>query len=103
MRPDARKTIRLKLLHDGESIRLGPTEPPLSALYLLRDAEQVLNVVSYLVRDDVCLSEIAGGVEPFLEVSVEAQVYVYLLVGRAVERSHRGLGEASCGVSGPGE
>jgi hypothetical protein len=41
------------------------------------------------------------GVEPFLEVSV-VEVYVYLLVGRAVERSHRGLGEAACGI-GPGE
>ena len=57
---------------------------------LLEEAEQVLDVVPVLVRDDVHLRERAAlGPESRLEVVVEAEIEVDRLVERAVERPDR--------------
>ena len=62
-----------------------------SLLDLAADAEQVLHVVADLVGDHVGLGEVAGRAEAVAQLLVEAEVDVDLLVGRAVERPHRGL------------
>ena len=61
-------------------------------MHALGDAEQVLDVMPDLVRDNVSLREVAGRAEAILQVAVEREVDVELLVGGAVERPDRGLG-----------
>jgi hypothetical protein len=52
----------------------------------LHRAEQMLDVMADLVRDDVGLREIAGCAETRPQVAIEREVYVNLLVARTVER-----------------
>src|SRR5207302_8163953 len=57
--------------------------------YLGHGAEQVLDVVAHLVRDDVRLRELAGRAEALRQLAVEAEVDIGALVGAAIEGAHR--------------
>src|SRR4030095_5632671 len=50
-----------------------------------------------LMRNDVSLGKIAGGVKPISQFLKEAHVQVYPFVVRAVERTHRSLSETARG------
>src|SRR5262249_55415054 len=78
-------------------------------LLLLRhardDAEQVLDVVAGLMRDDVGRSEIAGAlaraaVKTILDLAEETGVEENLPVGRTIERPHRRLRHAAAPAIG---
>jgi hypothetical protein len=59
-------------------------------------AGQFLNMVAEFVRDDIGLGEVrSGGAKLGLHVLPEAEVQIDGLVGRAVERPHRGLAIAA--------
>src|SRR5512133_3967855 len=84
-RPRAREAVRLQLHPDGERVARARVAL-LRGVHALRDAEDVLDVVPDLVRDDVRVRELASRAEARRELPVEAQVDIDLLVERAVER-----------------
>ena len=77
------------------ALRLGLGQALLRLVHLLRDAEQRLHVMADLVGDHVGLREVAGRAEAIAQVAVEVEIDVDLLVGRAVERTHRRLRRAA--------
>jgi hypothetical protein len=70
---------------------------------LVHDADQVLDVVADLVRDDVGAGEVAFRTEPALEGLEEVEVEIDPAVARAVERPDRRVGSAAGGVDDTGE
>ena len=84
VRPDAGEAVRLQLEPNRELV-------PSSGFScgrevdVLHHAEQVLDVVADLVRDDVRLREVARRVEPLLQLLHERQIEIDLAVARAVE------------------
>ena len=74
----------------------------LAALDLAEDAELVLDVVADLVGDDVGVGEVALHAELLLHLLEERGVEIDLLVERAVERPHRGLGRAAAAAGAAG-
>ena len=72
--PDAGQAICLQFHAHGQGIALALANALLGLMYLVGDAEQVLDVVADLVGDDVGLGKFAGGLEALLEVAVEGEV-----------------------------
>src|SRR2546430_11427392 len=70
----------------GEAIGLQLERNRIAASAFL-DAEKLLNVMSDLVGDHVCLREIAGGAESIAHRVEESEVEIDLLVDGTVERS----------------
>ena len=87
--PDAGQAVRLELEPHGQRVGLLLRRRAARRAHFVGDAEQVLHVVTDLVRDHVRLREIARRAEPPLELSEERQVDVHLAVRRAVERPDR--------------
>src|SRR4029434_11036406 len=103
--PDARKTIRLQLDLDLQRVGLRLAAGLLlQPLHARQDAEQVLDVMSRLMRDDVGGRELAGTARATAEArfnfAEETGVEEYLFVRRAVERSHRRLRHAAAPAIG---
>src|SRR6266542_1040834 len=67
MPPHAGEAVRLELLLDGERIAVARPRPVAGGLDPLGDPEQRLDVMPYLVRDDVRLCEISGRHEAILQ------------------------------------
>src|SRR5690349_20435852 len=97
MRPDAGQTVGLQLATDGDSVIPGSPAPA-----DLAQAEEVLHVMTDLVRDHVRLREIAGRTETVTQRAEEAEIEVELLVLRTVERSDGGAGGPTRGLDGAG-
>src|SRR5262249_30706313 len=104
--PDAGQAVRLQLDLDlqrvGVRLAVGLLLRPLHAR---QDAEQVLDVMARLMRDDIGRREVAGGLtgaaaKPRLDLAEEIGVEEYLLVRRAVERPHRRLRHAAAAAIG---
>jgi hypothetical protein len=90
MTPDAGEAVGLQLLPHRQRIGCRRVAAALlRGAHLVRDAEQVLHVVTDFVRDHVSLGELARRVKTFPEVAVERQVDIDLLIRRAVKRPHR--------------
>src|SRR5829696_4114710 len=86
--PHAGQAVRLKLeLH--RQLVLAARVLLLELADLALDPREVLDVVRDLVRDHVCLREVAGSAEAVAELPEEVRVQVDLLIGRAVERTGR--------------
>ena len=62
-------------------------------------SHQVFDVVAHLMRDDVCIGEIAVRAELLLHRREEGKVDIEFLVGRAVEGAHGRLPLAAAGRS----
>ena len=103
VRPDAGQAIGLQLEPHRQRVGLLLRRRAAARLHLLGDAEQVLHVMPDLVRDHVGLREIARRLEALAQLAVEAEVDVDLLIGRAVERTHRRLREAARRLHRAGE
>jgi hypothetical protein len=101
--PDPGETVCLKFQTDGELVGLYPIDALLERLYLARNAQQVLDVMTDFVGDDIRLGEIARGIQFILQVLIKAEVNVDLLVGGAVERPHRRFGHTAGGLHGTGK
>src|SRR5690606_18035340 len=100
--PEAGQAVGLELHAHRE--RVGLPRPRLLELTdLPLDAEQVLDVVSELVGDDIRLREFAGRAEPLRELVEELEVEVDLAVGRAIEGPHRALAKAARRLGGTAE
>jgi hypothetical protein len=78
-------------------------------LHLGQNAELVLDVVTNLMRNHICLRELAGltahiaTVKTPLKVLEEARVEIDLLVNGAIERTHSGLRKSAAGLRGSGK
>ena len=97
--PDPREAIGLQLQPHRQRVRLIRIGL-LQLAHLVRDAEDLLHVVADLVGDHIGLREVAGSPEAPPQFLVEAKIDVDLLVGRAIERAHRALGEAATRTNG---
>src|SRR2546421_9426766 len=98
MTPNPCETVGLQLKPYRQCICL--TRLHLSqALHPLLDAEYLLDVVSNLMREYVCLCELTRCAETLLQFVVETKVDVHLLVFGTVKRSSCGLGETTSGLS----
>src|ERR1700733_8557033 len=103
--PDARQAIRLQLdLHLqrvgfrlAAGLLLQPRHPR-------QDAEQVLDVMTGFMGNDIGRGEFAGiaraAVKPGLDLAEESGVEKYLLVRRTIKRSHRRLRHAAASAIG---
>ncbi len=85
--PNAGITIGLQLEQHRQGVALRRVRLR-RAMHLARGAQQGLQVVTDLVRDDVGLREVARRAEALMQHRVERQVDVGLLVARAIERPH---------------
>ena len=101
--PQPGKTVGLQFQLYGQCIRLGLADAALRLPDLVADTQQVLHVMADLVGNDVGLGEVTGRPVPLFEVLEEGEVDVDLVIGRAVERSHRGCCHAAGGLYGAGE
>ena len=70
---------------------------------LAEGAEQVLDVMSHFVGDDVGISEVTVGADLLLHRREEREVKIDALVGAAVERAGLGSGAAATGLHRTGE
>src|SRR5688572_1908085 len=95
MGPDAGEEVGLELEPHRELVVLGLAHASAGGLDLVADPEEVLHVVPDLVRYDVGLREVSGRAVSPPQVLVEGEVDVELLIGRAVERTHRRLRETA--------
>src|SRR5207249_2577631 len=102
VRPDAGQAVGLQLDADGRRVALRAAALP-RGRDLLGDAEQRLHVMADLVGDDVGLREVTGRAETIAKRAEEAEVEVELLVGGAVERTHRGARHAARRLHRAGE
>src|SRR4051794_27705370 len=99
--PDAGEAVGLQLDFHLEMIGVRLAHALLLLLHLGKDAELVLHVMADLVRHHIGLCELAGArarvaaAEAALEIAEEGRIEINLLVGRAVERAHRGLRHAA--------
>ena len=67
----------------------------LRRLNFRQNAEQVLDVMADLMRDDISVGEIAAAAEAPFHVLEKSGIEIDLLVFRAIERPHRRLGAAA--------
>ena len=97
-RPEAGEAIGLQLHLHLDVVGGGPAGGALRLLRLGQDAQQVLHLVSDLVRDHIGLRELAGLAAEVAERGVE----INRLVDRAIERPHGALRDAAArGVGHP--
>src|SRR5215470_5725196 len=98
MGPNARQTVGLQLDANLKLIAIGLIHAALDLLHSGQYSEQVLHMMTYLVRDHIGLRKLAAGAshlastKPALQILEECRVEIHLLVIRAVERPHGGLG-----------
>src|SRR5690349_14869067 len=93
MSPDPSVAIGLKFQSHRTAVRTHA-----SGTNALIGAEQVLHVMSELVRNDVGLGEIAGRAESLREFVEETEIEIDLLVSGTVERACRTPRRAAAGL-----
>ena len=93
--PDAGIAIGLQFQPDGQGIALRLACRLLCAADLIRGAEQVLDVMAELVRDDIIAREVALRAEPVGEFIEEAGVEINAIIGWAIEGAHGRLRRAA--------
>src|SRR5262245_45714111 len=109
VRPDPGGAIGLQLDPYLQLVGVGLIHGALHRLHPRQNAEQVLHVMADLVRNHVGLRELTAlaadlaAAETPLEVLKERSVEIDLMVDRAVERPHGGLGGPAGRARGAGE
>src|SRR5690348_16624262 len=98
-RPNARQKVCLQLEPDREPVVFSLTDATARPLHTLRNAEQILHVMSNLVSDHVRLREIAACTQPFLELTEKTEVDVHAAILRTVERTGRATGKTAARLS----
>ncbi len=93
--PDAGIAIGLQLDADLNRISLRRRTLALRRPRLIEHAGKMLDMMPHLMRDHIGLGKVAGRAEPVAKLAVEAGVEIDIVVGRAVERPHRGLRRAA--------
>src|SRR5262245_8967575 len=96
--PDAGVAVRLQLEGDRRAVR-ARSRP----LHAFGGPQQVLHVMTDLVRDDIRLREVAGRAEALRQLAEESEIEVDLPIARAVERAGRRLREAARRLDGVAE
>src|SRR5438105_5903382 len=95
MSPHARVAVGLQLEADGQRVGLAIVGAFPLRRDGFRDAQQVLDVVTDFVRDDVGLREVAGRAEALVELAEEGEIEIHLPIGGAVERPNLGASDAA--------
>src|SRR5262245_54640037 len=107
--PYAGKAIGLQLDAHLKAVGADLIQGLLRLLDLWEDSKQILHVMANLVRDDIGLGELATSASDFaaaeapLDILKERRVEIDLLIDRAIERPHGGLGEAARRLRRAGE
>ena len=101
--PGAGEAVRLQLDPHRSAIGLFLRHRLPRLVELRQDADQVLHVMTNLMRDHIGFRELAGfaaaAVEAHLHVLEERGVEIDALIGRTIERPHRRLRETAGGLS----
>src|SRR6187402_2559798 len=95
--PDSGETIRLQFQLHRSLVGLFLAGTLLNRFDLFGNVEQVLDVMTDLVSDYISLCKISGGSESITEFLKKREVEINLLVGWAVERTHRSLSKPARG------
>src|SRR5688572_31266634 len=98
MSPHPGVAVGLQLHAHGELVALPLAGAALRVANAVRDAGDRLDVMSDFVRNDVGLREVARRAESLIEVPEEGEVEIHLPIVRAIERPHRRLSDAACGL-----
>lgn len=88
--PDSRKAVRLQLQIDRQMIAL-PRILLRKPLFPGLNSQQLLDMVSQFMRDNVSLGKLRRASAKLLQLFPETQVDINLLVLRAIERASRSL------------
>src|SRR5262245_22558380 len=91
--PNSGQTVRLQFQCNRGAIRICFARPVLEGLNLTGGPQQILDVMTDFMSDNVGFGEVAGSLEPIAQVSEKAHVEIDLLVIWTIERSHCGLTE----------
>src|SRR4029079_15922127 len=107
VRPDTGEAVSLQFNPHLDAIRFrAVADPTLRFLRLRQDTEQILHVVSDLVRDHIGFGKFAGlaaaPTEANLHVAAERGIEIDTPVVRAVERTHRRLRESATALNRSG-
>ena len=96
MGPHPRQKIGLQLQPHREFIRFRLAAGGLlEGLYFVAPTEQVLHVMTDLMRDDVCLRKISRRSKFLFQLPEEPHIQIHLGVGRAIERTYRRAGKSA--------
>jgi aminopeptidase N len=91
-RPNARVAVGLKLHRHLQAVTLHLARARLGVLHFVCCSGQVLNVMPYLMRNDIRLGKVTGRAKAVLQFVIEGRIDVNLLIRRTIKRPHRGLG-----------
>src|SRR5262249_45217525 len=86
--PDSGEEIRLKLEANPQLFLPVLAQPWLASLLLLGNPQELLDMMSDLVGDDVRAGEVTGRVVPLLQLLEEAEVHVDFLIQRTIRRPY---------------
>ncbi len=100
--PDAGITVRLQLHSYLKSIAFALPELALRTIHLGQRPLKILDMMPDFMGDHIGLCEITRCAEALLELVEEVRIEVNLLVERAVEWTHGGLGGAAARASATG-
>src|SRR5262249_8693930 len=99
--PHSGKAICLQLQPNGGLVRASPRRSLLICVDLITDAQQILDVMSDFMSNDICLREIARRMKAIAQFLKETRVEINLFIREAVERPHRRLTKAARGFDSP--
>ena len=95
MRPDAGKAIGLQFQPHLQGVALLGTAAFLSCAHLRFDAQQILHVMTDLVRNHIGLCEITRGFKALGQFAIKAQIDIDAAVRRAIKRANFSAGRAA--------
>jgi hypothetical protein len=93
--PDAGQAVSLELEPDTQFVGFRFTHLLLPGGYLVRDTEQILDMVAYFVSDHVSLGKIARRPETLVKLTKERQIEIDFRVPGTVERTCGGRAESA--------
>ena len=101
--PGSGQEIRLKLEANRQLLGLIIAHSSLARAHLFADAEQVLDVMSDLMGDDVSSGEVTGRIVAVFHLLEEGEVDVNLLIRGAIKGPEGRAREPTCRLNLPGE
>src|SRR4051812_1000205 len=96
-RPHARQKIGLQFQSHRQFVVFGLADPAAGRLDTIGNPEQILNMMTHFVCDDVSLREITAGPESIAKRAVKSEVDINAPVFRTIKGTARGAGEAATG------
>ena len=100
VRPHTSKAIGLQFKPHAERVVFSFAHPTAHLVHLAADTQQVLHMVTHLMRDHVGLCKVARCAQALGQGFIKRQVDINFLVSRAIKRPHRRLATAAATGAG---